>query len=72
MSLSLAGLRRSSKRRRGSSSSDEDFFRGSGFDWSLTILNAQEADEGIYECQVRTRSHLTYVYYACGVMSGDT
>ena len=29
---------------------------GGGFDWSLTILNAQEADEGTYECQVREKN----------------
>jgi len=29
-----------------------------GFDWSLTLLNAQESDEGVYECQVATEPPL--------------
>jgi len=29
-----------------------------GFDWSLTLLNAQESDEGLYECQVSTEPPL--------------
>ncbi len=29
-----------------------------GVDWVLTILNAKEADEGIYECQVSTEQPL--------------